>query len=148
MRENRARKRSLARLSVILSTLWSVAACSGSPARDSPPADASLDTIVDTEETWFPDPVDRTAFRLRQLRRLVAEFEAERGHAAPDLLAVLPSGIDSAARSSALEDAWRNQFRYLVSDSTRELRSAGPDARFDTRDDLVLQWEADANRGR
>ena len=136
----------MAQLGVILSVLCGLLACGGSSARESSNAATGADTIIDSERTWFPDPVDRTQFKLRQLERLAAVFEAEHAYPPASLIAALPPGLDSAAESRALEDSWTTPFRYVASDSTREIRSAGPDRHFETGDDLLVRWRRGAPR--
>ena len=55
-----------------------------------------------------------------------------------DLLARKPNSDQSYVQeSSQLNDGWGNVFRLSVGESSIQIRSAGPDKRFDTEDDIV-----------
>jgi len=87
----------------------------------------------DTEDTLYPTPAARTAFRLRQLQVKIQRYE-ERQQRPPDSL----SEIVTSEGARLLHDAWGAAIIYNRSGSTYELRSPGADGRPHTVDDIVL----------
>jgi hypothetical protein len=49
----------------------------------------------------------------------------------------LPEGIEGNKLVLTFTDAWNNSLRYDLDDSHYSIRSAGPDRKFDTEDDVV-----------
>jgi hypothetical protein len=90
---------------------------------------ARTGVIVDTEETLWPNPRDRQAVHLSLLDRRLQGFYRDHG--------ALPSGLEVVAGPRERADLWGTPLRYAPRDSTFVLRSAGPDRRFGTADDLV-----------
>lgn len=89
--------------------------------------------LIDTEETFEPDPLIRSWDRLYVVRRRLLEFIA-RGQDLPIRLAdvLFPDDFIQYDR-----DAWGRMFRYTRGSSTFEVRSAGPDGCYDNADDLI-----------
>jgi hypothetical protein len=115
--------------------LLGFAGCRGhSPTPEPGPAEkprVSL-TMVDTEEDILPDPVDRTNNRLYMLRASALLTMRRTGS--------LPRTLDEMVEESRMPigtDSWGTPFRYTPGTTDFELRSAGPDRVFGTRDDLV-----------
>lgn len=94
---------------------------------------------ADTEETLYPDPVDRTSFRLRQLQERVEDFRRRRARL-PDRLEDLRADSLSSGRGlDALSiDAWGSHVRYERLATGYELRSGGADRQLGTADDVVV----------
>lgn len=94
--------------------------------------------FVDTEESLFPDPADRTRFRLIGLKIAVERFDSLRGRL-PDRVqdfTVIPPGLHE--EQSYRYDAWRHPVVFTSIPPDFELRSAGPDGVLHTADDIVL----------
>jgi len=137
----------LLRLTRVLSValLGATVSCVQDPgeASDSAQMEAvdSLARIVDTDETLYPDPIDLTRFRMRQLQRLVTRYHAATGTAPDSLGDVLSPSLAPEYRSAALRDAWGSEFRLTQSGRRLELLSAGADHTLGTADDLLVTWE-------
>jgi len=79
-----------------------------------------------------------TTVNLESLSRALIEWMAESGREVPESLKEWP-GARSAGLS--LTDGWGHEIRYeKVSDSSFRLRSAGPDGRFETEDDIIKEY--------
>lgn len=87
--------------------------------------------IVDTEETLWPDPRDREGLHLRTLSRQLQAYARDHG-ALPDSLSVLGAEISRP-------DEWGTAIRYEHTTAVLDLRSAGPDRRFGTTDDITVR---------
>jgi hypothetical protein len=88
--------------------------------------------IVDTEEDLIPDPVERTKNRLYVLRTAALRTMRRTGS--------LPRTLDELVEESGMQirnDSWGIPFRYTPGTTDFELRSAGPDRVFGSRDDLL-----------
>jgi hypothetical protein len=96
-------------------------------------ADTPVVVIVDTDETIWPDPGERTWVRLGSLQHLIARFEEENGRVPARLEEVLPRG---EAPSYMYLDAWGSPIRYTATGTEYELHAAGPDGSYGTADDL------------
>lgn len=103
---------------------------------------------LDTEELFWPDPVERTRARLRDLQQLVLGFESRTGRMPDSLSDFLPPAggpIDFA------HDSWGHPFTYVRSGPDFVLRAPGPDGRAGTADDLVTSrdsvWPVADRRG-
>ena len=104
------------------------------PGRDS----ASHETVIgDTDAMVFTDPVDLTRVRLVRLHWFIRDGASRTGELPPSLDHVLPQAIDARSRMEMLRDGWGRPFRYSRSDNDFEIRSAGPDGRFGSADDIV-----------
>src|SRR5579871_6877820 len=72
-------------------------------------------------------------------RRVLAAVEAwqsEKPEGCPSLTGLADSGyLQSDART---DDAWGTRFRIVCSGTSATVRSAGPDGRFGTHDDVVI----------
>ena len=83
-----------------------------------------------------PEPERTTRARLGILQTLVTGYERREGS--------LPERLEDTPAAGVLPDAWRvdgwdRPVEYARRDDTFEVRSAGPDGRFRTGDDLVVQ---------
>ena len=97
--------------------------------------------LADTESDVFTEPVDRTMVRLGVLEReLKAAMQKDTTEITQmsHLLKNLPSGM----RRTLVNDGWERPFRLTREAQLYELRSSGPDARFDTADDMVREVSA------
>lgn len=128
-------------IATIVSALW-LGACAGAvkegtgapvPARQ----DSEVSVIADTDETIWPNPVERTYVRMSTLRNLINGFEARNGSLPQDLEAL--STPDHVLPHRMTHDAWNTRISLLRRGSDYELRAAGPDRVTDTDDDLVLR---------
>jgi hypothetical protein len=110
----------------------------GTPTARNPPPDTlpGFAGITDTDSDIWPDPVERTEVRIEVLRRYLAGHFASEGAWPTSLAAVLPTGRDDPIAGYGV-DAWNRAFRYVPAGTDYELRSAGPDGRFETADDIV-----------
>lgn len=91
--------------------------------------------LGDTEETLWPDPVERQAVRLRTLRPRIQEYVAKTG-SLPEAIRDLesdPKAVD------LLRDVWGQPIVYVRSGSAYELRSSGPDRQLGTPDDIIVE---------
>ena len=93
----------------------------------------------DDDETLYPDPRDRTAFKLDNLSALIERYRAEHGR--------WPTTIDQAYdikwqsdTSSYWYDAWGSPVVYSPAGACATLRSGGLDRRSGTTDDIVLRF--------
>jgi hypothetical protein len=66
---------------------------------------------------------------LTQAEGVVEHYRSETGR--------LPEGIEGNKLVLSFTDVWNNPVRYDLDDNTYAIRSAGPDGKFDTGDDLV-----------
>jgi hypothetical protein len=109
------------------------AAAAPRPARDTGRVSV---VISDTDRDIWPDPEERTGVRIEILRKFLAErFASERVFPAT-LAEVLPTGPNDPFAGFGV-DAWDRPFRYVPAADDYELRSAGPDGRFETPDDIA-----------
>jgi hypothetical protein len=73
---------------------------------------------------------NRTKAAMTAAEKAIEQYEGEAGR--------LPEGIEGNKLVLPFTDAWENPLRYDLEDDGRFLiRSAGPDADFDTEDDLT-----------
>ena len=87
--------------------------------------------IVDTEEMLLPDPRGREVVRLRALSgRLQAYARDHR---------VLPERLSVLGAEISRPDEWGTAIRYARTGAVLDLRSAGPDRRFSTTDDIIVR---------
>lgn len=87
--------------------------------------------FVDTEETLWPDPRDRQMVHLGALSRRLQGWA--RDH---DSLPESPSTLGYPLNRA---DEWGTAILYQRSGPVLLLRSAGPDRRFGTSDDITLR---------
>jgi hypothetical protein len=104
------------------------------PGRDSA---SHKGVIADTDEMVFTDPVDLTHVRLVRLHWFIRDGESRTGELPPSLKHVLPQAMDAQSKVQMLRDGWDRPFRYRRSGDDFEIRSAGPDGRFESADDVV-----------
>jgi hypothetical protein len=90
--------------------------------------------VWETEDSLYRTPEDKTGLRLRLAAIAIGHFY-ETNHRIPRSLRELGGDIDSL-------DAWGGSLSYEVRDTSITLRSAGPDRRFGTADDLIEQRTA------
>jgi hypothetical protein len=102
--------------------------------------------IADTDEMPYPDPVERTTFRIDVLRRMLSTHEEMEGALPPSLDALLPEDGAAGWELRLKQDAWSRPSRYRPAGRAFALRSAGPDGTFGTHDDIVATREAAADR--
>jgi type II secretory pathway pseudopilin PulG len=75
--------------------------------------------------------------KLEEYRKVHGEFPSEEiglSFLAPDLFV---KGVREQYRPKRVTDPWGTPFRYQFINGKPKLRSAGPDARFDTPDDIT-----------
>jgi hypothetical protein len=101
-----------------------------------------VNVIADTDEMVFTDPVDLTHVRLVRLHWFIRDGESRGGELPPSLDHVLPQAMDAQTRMRMLRDGWGRPFRYRRSGDDFEIRSAGPDGRFGSADDVVATRSA------
>ena len=120
----------------------------GARPRASPPAPppAAATVIADSDEMLYPDPVERTTFRIDVVRRMLSNLGEAEGALPPSLDALLPEDRAAGWELRLKQDAWSRPLRYRPAGRAFELRSAGPDGTFGTRDDIVATREAAAGR--
>lgn len=99
-------------------------------ASDTPPTPV----VVDSEESLWPDPVERTHVRLSSLQHRIEGYRSQAGRLPASLEEVFP---DSAERRVLARDAWEETIAFRPLANDYELRSGGPDRVLETRDDLV-----------
>lgn len=93
-------------------------------------------SVGDSVEALFPEPRERTQFRIRELERAVADFKRHHGEY-PDSLRVLIPDPQVYDRAAERFDGWGHALKYTIVDRGYEIRSAGPDGQFGTPDDVV-----------
>ncbi len=130
------------RTSVMIATSLGLLVSTGSCSRQQSSSDSVVDSAAvlrgDTDEMIFADSTELTEFRLRQLNRLLGQFVAKNGAPPRALGDVLPEYLSESERESAQRDAWGTPIRLEgTASSQRLLRSAGPDRRWGTEDDIV-----------
>ena len=82
----------------------------------------------------------RTEAAMTAAEKVVRQYEEETGR--------VPEGIEGNKLVLQFNDAWNNSLRYdLETDGRFLIRSAGPDAEFDTKDDLTHAAHAAAGPG-
>ena len=91
-------------------------------------------------EIGGPDP---TRTNMATVATAIDMYQVDRDVYPSDLKALShdPSGWREGRmylRDQNLADQWGTEFRYTNRTNSYELRSAGPDRRFDTPDDIVL----------
>jgi hypothetical protein len=126
-------------LSLLL--FMNLGACGDRPQRQEEPRG-----FVDTEESLFPEPADRTRFRLAGLKIAVERFDSLHGKLPERVedFTVIPPGLQE--EQSYRYDAWRSLVAYTTRPPEFELRSAGPDRVLHTADDIVLRGTHRAKR--
>lgn len=90
--------------------------------------------VVDTEESLWPDPVERTWVRLANLRYRIEGYRLQAGRFPASLEELLPGSAD---RDALARDAWGGTFALRPLPNDYELRSSGPDRVLGTPDDVV-----------
>lgn len=130
------------RLSVVIAASVGLLATAGSCGREQSSSDAVVDSTAvlrgDSDEMIFADSTELTEFRLRQLNRLLGQYISKHGSPPRTLGDVLPEHLSEGERDSAQKDAWGTLIRLEgTASSQRLLRSAGPDRRWGTEDDIV-----------
>jgi len=85
----------------------------------------------------FTDPVDLTRVRLVRLRGWIQDHARHTGEPPAALREVIPERIAPRTRRDMARDGWGRKVRYSRSQDDFEVRSAGPDGRFGTTDDLI-----------
>lgn len=91
--------------------------------------------VADTDRELWPDPRDRTEVRLEVLRGFLRDYLSRTGRLPERLQDAVPA---DPRPFTVHADAWENPFRYVRSDASYELGSAGPDGRWGTADDIVV----------
>jgi hypothetical protein len=92
--------------------------------------------VVDTEESLWPDPLQRTWVRLSSLQHLIEGYVARTGKLPDALEDVIPHLID---RQVLARDAWGQMIRFRSLPGDYELVSAGVDGVFGNDDDIVAR---------
>lgn len=122
-----------------------LSACTGSLKRDPRaimpeprvPQDSGTVVMVDTDETIWPNPVERTYVRMSTLRNLLNDYEARIGVLPDELSALSSSG--TLLPDESTRDGWGNPIVLFRTGTDYELRAAGPDRIAGSADDLVLR---------
>jgi hypothetical protein len=81
------------------------------------------------------DSVLWTGRRLVRVARAVDGYGREIGRVPPGLSG---AGVWNRDRDGQISDVWGSRVRYTAAEGRFELRSAGPDRAYDTRDDVVV----------
>jgi hypothetical protein len=105
------------------------------PGRDSASHEG---VIADTDEMVFTDPLVLTRVRLVWLRESIRDGASGTDELPPSLDHVLPQAMDAQSKVRMLRDGWRRPFRYRRFGDDFEIRSAGPDGRFGSADDILV----------
>lgn len=87
--------------------------------------------IVDTEETLWPNPRDREGVHLRTLSMQLQAYVRDHG--------MLPESLSVLGAAISRPDEWGTAIRYEHMGEILDLRSAGPDRRFGTSDDIIVR---------
>lgn len=87
--------------------------------------------IVDTEETLWPNPRDREGVHLRTLSAQLQAYARDHG--------TLPENLSVLSTAISRPDEWGTAIRYEHTGEILDVRSAGPDRRFGTSDDIVVR---------
>lgn len=94
---------------------------------------AGTGKVVDTEDAVFPDPRERTWIHVDALRTLVRRYVRDHG-----ALTLKLEEVSSLRRDlPLLWDGWGYAIFFTRSGNEYEIRAAGADGRYCTRDDLV-----------
>lgn len=104
-------------------------------------------SIKDTEATLYPNLSDRSAFRLRKLAVLVSRYREEHNQLPPKLDAIFSRTSATQDSLSLRYDAWMHLVQYTLDSAGYELRSAGPDGKSGTSDDIIVRDSASVDRG-
>ena len=100
--------------------------------------------------TWTVSPNRNAVFHATRLtleaaRDAIESYKADKGSLPPSLDALpvvahkTAGGGGYILSGNRLRDAWGHEFQYHCGADGYELRSAGPDGMFQTRDDVVLK---------
>lgn len=83
-----------------------------------------------------------TSVELHNIQKLVIIFRTERDRfpTGPEFDAIVRDKLRSKIKNPSL-DMWRHPYLYRCTDRSFEVRSAGPDGRAFSDDDLVITWE-------
>ena len=92
----------------------------------------------DTEETLYPEPSARTAFRLRQLQVGIQKYVRAHGELPDSIPQALATLATRRGEPKLRSDAWGAPLAYTRTGTAYELRSPGPDGQGGTEDDIVL----------
>jgi hypothetical protein len=87
----------------------------------------------DSEEVLYPDKQDRTRFRMDLLRERIVRTQDARS------IDAALKDLTPEAKQKIVRDGWGNPIRIIYGERM-ELRSSGPDERFDSPDDIVTEW--------
>jgi general secretion pathway protein G len=83
--------------------------------------------------------INATKVTVASIRSAIGQYELEKGKY-PDSLADLVSGTKHYLDQEKVPaDAWGHEFRYYLKADLVKIRSSGPDATFDTEDDIENQ---------
>ncbi len=95
--------------------------------------------VVDTERDLVPDAIGRTNFRINNLREAIAQYVQQNEELPRSLEVVLPSTPVSDAEENPRNDAWGRPIVLELAEGGYRLRSAGPDGKHGSDDDLSLE---------
>ncbi|MDB4997358.1 MAG: hypothetical protein JWM74_4790 [Myxococcaceae bacterium] len=107
-----------------------VCACAGSATRDATPRDPAPRAPLAASS-----PEDVTRERARVLHRGMTTWRTKDPDRCPTFADLQAAGI--VAKDAPLIDAWGVELRGYCNETTSLVRSAGPDRRIDTPDDVV-----------
>lgn len=85
------------------------------------------------------------ATQVRQTEKTILHAVVDVEDARDDSSGVLPADIDGNLIVIEHTDAWDTMLRYETEDDHSIIRSAGPDRKFDTRDDLTSRVDGQPN---
>jgi hypothetical protein len=122
-----------------LSAIILIGSATGCP---SPPIeDDANGGFVDTDLDINPTPEFTTDRRMRLVAGGITDFVELRGRRPTALSEIVGLPVEREVlipKAYWLEDGWGREFRFSDSDTTFEIRSAGPDGMFGTEEDVVL----------
>ena len=111
---------------------WMLAACTNPPRATDSPMPAGFPVPANAG-----DPLNLTRARLTRIRGFLLDAASTGAELPSSLEQALPSGLAPRSRSEMVRDGWDRPLRYRRFQGDFEVRSAGPDGRFDTGDDMV-----------
>lgn len=130
----------------IIFSVLGAACVAPAPNRPAPtppePGGADQEVVVaDSDREIWPDAAPRTVARLGVLHTLLARYFAQERTMPASLEIVI--GPDGVPGMDVSRDGWGRAWRYMPARDDYSLRSAGPDGRMDTQDDIAISRTTD-----
>lgn len=113
---------------------------------DSTDVSPLLDNLSDAER-FGTDSVGWAQFRLRLVETNILRFHDLYGRFPDSLAEAVPIPPGMPINRSYRYDPWGELLRYVRTDSSFSVRSAGPDRSDSTSDDLSLTWTVREDSG-